>query len=319
MSKIQKALQELRNKGERGRSGPSASRGTDTGTFPVKRQLSEGQRTATPSSSDVNAASQPLRQSELRPERHAAIDVDRLRESGLLAPANRSDLILSQFRRAKRPLVSCAFEIGIPIGANANIVAVASALPGAGKSFCAVNLAHGIALEKDVGAVLVDADVLKPNITKSLGMEGQPGLIDYLKDPTLDVSDVMVSTDFFDIKVIPAGNPDPESAELLTSRRMAGLVSSLSESSKDRVVIMDAPPLLATDEAHTLAGYAGQIVFVIEAGKSSQDSVMRALGTIDRQKPVNVILNKSSKASAAGLNGDDYGFYPYPMRNEGEG
>ena len=56
---------------------------------------------------------------------------------------------------------------------------VSSALPKSGKTFCSVNLAIRIARERDVGAVIVDADVLKPNISRALNLEQRPGLIDH--------------------------------------------------------------------------------------------------------------------------------------------
>ena len=65
-----------------------------------------------------------------------------------------------------------------------------------------------------------------------------------------------------------------------------------------------------------LASFMGQIVFVIEARVSSQESAMRALALLDRDKPINAILNKSKSANTYGYHSDDYGYYPYQSKSD---
>jgi len=98
---------------------------------------------------------------------------------------------------------------------------------------------------------------------------------------------------------------------------MQDLVALLSAQYKNRTILFDTPPLLITNEAQVLATNMGQIVLVIEARVSSQDSVMRALGRLDHQKPINAILNKSRNAAGDGYQSDDYGYYSYPRRDIG--
>ena len=40
-------------------------------------------------------------------------------------------------------------------------------MPGAGKTFCSVNLAVSMSLERELNVLLVDADVAKPHISKA--------------------------------------------------------------------------------------------------------------------------------------------------------
>ena len=249
---------------------------------------------------------------EIVPRRSVEIDVGALVETGLIPARQDADLINEQFRRIKRPVLQIAFDENFPVDAdaNSNIIMMVSAMPGAGKSFCAFNLAESIAHERDFGSVLVDADVLKPGLSRALGLQDEPGLTDYLIDPSIDIADILVATDRNGIVVLPAGNKHSEATELLASRRMNNLAATLSERFADRAVIFDTPPLLLTNEAQVLAGIAGQLVFVIEARKSSQDSVVRAVSLLDRKKPVNAILNKSRSASGSGYHSDDYGYYP---------
>lgn len=244
---------------------------------------------------------------ERLPEFSIEVSPEMLLDLGLQARGKDIDLVAQQFRRIKRPVLSIAFGAGSEDAENSNVIMVASALPKTGKTFCSFNLATSIAREKDFGTVLVDADVLKPNISRALGVEDRLGLIDYLLDSSISVDDILVATDLFGMVTVPAGKQHPDATELLASRRMKTLVETLSHRFRSRAIIVDTPPLLVTNEAHVLAEHMGQIVFVIESGTSTQESVTQALGSLNRDKPINAILNKVRGVSLGGYG--DYGGY----------
>ena len=302
MSKLHKALQRLREN----RDGPDVSR---AGTVEAESAADESRAAAR---SPLIRSRSPLTQAardEQLPDRLYHVDRDALVEVGLLPDAEHADRLAQEFRRIKRPIINSAFGIGIPDVLHANLIMLASALPKSGKTYCSINLAVSIARERDVGAVLVDADVLKPNISRVLGLESEVGLIDHLLDPSISLNDIIVPTDFHGIVVIPAGRQHAEATELLASRRMASFVAGLSERFSSRAVIVDTPPLLLTNEAQVLAEHMGQIVMVIEAGASTQDSVLEALDTLNRSKPINAILNKSRVGVFGDYGAGAYGYY----------
>ncbi len=318
MSKIRKALNilEATQKNTASRPAPparelAAKKESPTAPYSGRAEVSaERDRSAA-----VSAAAESL--SGLTPSCSVEVPVAKLQESGLLPLGEDLAIISQQFRRIKRPIIQWGFESDLATGRNPNVIMVASALPGAGKTFCSFNLAISISSERDHGAVLVDADVLKPGISRELGLQDSVGLIDYLIDPTIRLEDILVQTDLNDLVVIPAGQRHPEATELLASKRMKDLVALLSERYGDRAVVFDMPPLLLTNEAQVLASQAGQIVMVIEARVTSQESALRALAMLDREKPVNAILNKSRSALNSGYQGDDYGYYSYSAGGEG--
>jgi len=309
MSKIQKALDALReSKGDQ-----TSGTGENGDVEFLLRRTRARKRVGSSASADETGRMRPFDDSnETTPKHTVEIRISDLEKSGLSPNKEDREIIAQQFRRIKRPILQAAFEVDLPTGGNANIVLMASALPGAGKSFCVYNLAQSIAIERDVGAMLVDADVLKRGISQNFGLQDHIGLIDYLLDPTIELADILVATDVNDIVVIPAGRKHPQATELLASRRMQDLVALLSTQYQSRAVIFDTPPLLITNEAQVLAENMGQIVLVIEARVSSQESLIKALGLLDRQKPINAILNKSRNAAGEGYQSDDYGYYPYP-------
>ena len=88
---------------------------------------------------------------------------------------------------------------------------------------------------------------------------------------------------------------------------MENLFSDLSERYNDRIVIIDSPPILSTNEASILSRRVGQIVFVIEAGKTPQPIIEDALELLPREKAIGLVLNKSESASNRG--GYYYNYY----------
>lgn len=239
-----------------------------------------------------------------------SIDPQRLIETGLELQGAEKELIAQQFRKVKRPILKLSF--GEPVEEeNPNVIMIASALPGVGKTFCSFNLTESIARERDFGGVLVDADVLRPKLSKSLGIADRIGLIDYLLDASISLDDILLESDYHGIAIVPAGKRHPEATELLASRRMRSLVQTLSQRFPRRAIVFDTPPLLVTNEAHVLSDYMGQIVIVIEAGETVQDSVLHVLEGLNPNKAVNAILNKSRRVRSGSYHGGEYGYYGY--------
>src|SRR5690606_32277089 len=152
------------------------------------------------------------------------------------------------------------------------VIMIASAMPGAGKTFCSVNLAVSISLERELNVVLVDVDVAKPHISRAFGLVDRRGLIDLLLDDSIDVADLLVRTDLNDIQVLPAGHPHPQATELPASERMSRVVAELATRYSDRIIVLDSPPLLLTSEAQALASQVGQIALVVEAGRTTHQA-----------------------------------------------
>jgi exopolysaccharide/PEP-CTERM locus tyrosine autokinase len=168
---------------------------------------------------------------------------------------------------------------------------VTSALSGEGKTFTAINLAMSIAFERDFRVLLVDADVRKADILTQLGIKPGRGLVDVLIDETLDLSDVMIRTDFEGLTILPSGMPHSLSTELLASKGMADLIDEISRRYADRIVVFDTPPVLLTSEAAALAQHVGQIVFVVKAESTGREIIKEALEVLKPARNVALVLN----------------------------
>jgi receptor protein-tyrosine kinase len=243
-----------------------------------------------------------------RTQRSVVLDMERIRALGLLVPDARRSRIKEEYRHIKRPLLINAAGKGATIAEHANLIMVTSARSGEGKTFTACNLALSIAAERDRTVLLVDADVIKPSIAKMLGFKAEQGLVDLLIDEQLELADVLVDTNVPSLTILPAGSTHHLSTELLASDNMRKLAAELSGRYADRVIVLDSPPLLMTTEASVLASLAGQIVMVVEAGRTYQSQVQEALALLDPNQIVGFVLNKKKGILGADYYGYSYGY-----------
>jgi exopolysaccharide/PEP-CTERM locus tyrosine autokinase len=235
------------------------------------------------------------------------INVPALRAAGLFPPEYQERPIAQQYRQIKRPLVANALGRSVPQLPNGHLIMLASAMPGEGKTFTSINLAFSMSIEKDINVLLVDADVAKPHISRLLGVQDEPGLLDVLRDPTLDVESVILPTDVPNLSLLPAGTRSEQATELLTSARMAQVVHAIGERDEKRIALFDSPPLLLTTESHALTHAVGQVVVVVRAAVTSQQMLMDALSYLGERSGVSLVLNQSVASSPSGYHYYGYG------------
>lgn len=239
--------------------------------------------------------------------RRIEIDLDRLHTMGYVTPTAPRSLAADEFRVIKRPLLDNASGKSAAPVANGNLIMVTSAMPGEGKSFTAINLAMSMAMELDYRVLLVDADVAKPSLIKTLGLPPSPGLLDLLLDKRTDMADVMLRTNVEKLTLLPSGTPHPRATELLASDAMTSLVEEMGRRYPDRVIIFDSPPLLLTTESRVLATHMGQIVMVVQSEKTLQSQVRHALSTIEACPVKMLVLNQARGGDQAAY-GYGYGY-----------
>jgi exopolysaccharide/PEP-CTERM locus tyrosine autokinase len=244
--------------------------------------------------------------------RYEELDVGRLKDAGMVTPDSPRSQIFEEFRLIKRPLLKNALGQGPTRIPRGNLIMVTSCMPGEGKSFCSLNLAMSIAMEMDHTVLLVDADVAKPSIPRMLGIEGGLGLMDVLLEENLPISQVLIRTNIDKLRLMTAGRHHPNATELLASGAMGDLLDEMSRRYSDRIIIFDSPPLLATTESRVLASQMGQVVLVVEAGKTTEQKLREGLQHLGSCETVNLLLNKARFKGESGYYGYGYGYgYAY--------
>ncbi|MDD2873996.1 MAG: XrtA-associated tyrosine autokinase [Azoarcus sp.] len=244
--------------------------------------------------------------------REVHIDLERLGAMGMVTPDVPRAAIAEEFRLIKRPLLRNATVSGPSAIENGSLIMVTSAMPGEGKSFTAINLAVSMAMELDYTVLLVDADVSRPSVLNRLGLPPERGLMDVLSGEVSDLGDVLLRTNIEKLSILPAGMPHPRATEMLASESMNRLLEQIANRYADRIIVFDSPPLLVTTEARVLATHMGQVVIVVEAGRTTHATVKQALATIENCPVKLMVLNKSRENAAGSYYGYGYGYGAEP-------
>jgi protein-tyrosine kinase len=236
------------------------------------------------------------------------VDVKRLRAAGFIVPDGPPTALTEEFRLVKRQLLLNASGVGRagPID-RGRMILVCSAQPNEGKTFCAVNLALSLASERDTEVLLIDADVAKPEVLSTLGLEGGPGLMDAIADAHVDVEALVVRTDFARRSVLPAGRAAHDDTELLASSRTRDVFARLAER-EERIVIMDSAPALAASPASVLALHVGQVLMVVRADRTGEAELRDALALVDGCPNVSLLLNATTFFGGTRKFGSYYGY-----------
>ena len=229
-----------------------------------------------------------------------------LRAAGYLPEEGKDRLFADHYSRIKRPLVDRALSEAGAIG-EPRVIMITSSLPGDGKTFSSINLALSMALELDVSVLLVDCDVAKRHVSKIFGLKEDTGLLDALSDESMDAESLVVGTNLRGLSILPAGRAAEASAEMLSSNRMRQIVASLCVRAPRRILLLDSPPLLITNEGRALVKIAGQVVLVVRAGHTPRHAVQDAAELFDAQQAGGIILNQVQMGLSAAYYG--YGTY----------
>jgi capsular exopolysaccharide synthesis family protein len=191
------------------------------------------------------------------------------------------------FGEAFRSLrTALAFSNG---AASGRVIVVTSSQPLEGKTTTASNLAIALALGGEK-VLLVDADLRRPNLHRTLGIENTVGLSHLLTDQA-SARDAIRQCSTPNLWVMTAGMVPPNPSELLASDRMKTLLSP-AHGWFDWVIV-DTPPVLAVTDAVILAPLAAGVAFVIRSEMTPRRHVRRALETLMTGQPKlhGVVLN----------------------------
>ena len=305
MSTIEKALQ----KQQAQQKNKQAS--GDSPTQEEAQAIAQTESAAQSTAADSPAVqSQDQEQAGTQKHSDKFVSLENLRNESFVSNVGRH-VINEEFRAIKRKVLNNAFGPLAKTLNNSNIIMVTSPNPNEGKTFTAINLALSIALEQDKTVLLVDADVLRPSVMKTIDQPFENGLMEYLLGEISDLSEVIYKTDLDTLKLIPAGKSHHLSTELLASEKMLETIGEFANRYPDRVVIFDTPPLLGINETAILANLAGQGVVVVQEGKTSLTGLSQAVEQLDPNMAKGFVINKATKKKGEGT-----GYYGYYYGNK---
>mgnify|MGYP002740726024 CR=1 FL=1 len=169
------------------------------------------------------------------------------------------------------------------------VMVVTSAGPQEGTSVTAASLARVLALSGH-RVVLVGGDLRAPG---TAGLQGSPGLADVLTGSAY-LGEALVKGSVEGLELLPAGRMPANPSELLGAPMMRDLLRELAA---DRLVIIDAPPVLRFTDGVVLAARAGGVILVARAGRTSAEDLHEAALAIEQGggRMLGVVLNNVSE------------------------
>ena len=188
-------------------------------------------------------------------------------------------------------------EDGMP-----KVLVVTSTQPGEGKSSTALAIAQNFA-RREKSVLLIDSDLRKPAFKTTSDKVGLSKLL------TTDdrITDHVVETQHANLSLLPSGPVPPNPADLLSTGRIRKIVAEASESFD--LIVIDGPPTIGLADSPLLAAAAGNVMFVVESGKTRTRAAIEALNRLEATGThvLGVTLTKAKD----GLGGYGYNRYGY--------
>jgi succinoglycan biosynthesis transport protein ExoP len=176
------------------------------------------------------------------------------------------------------------------------IVGMVSALPGEGKTTVAASFAAFLA-KSGSKTLLIDGDLRNPSLTRALGYNDEPGLLNMVAE-RIDFRDLVISDPKYMFDFLPASTriKPTNSSDILTSVSMKEMLKIAS--AEYEYIIVDLPPILPVVDVKASAHLFDGFVLVVEWGATSTDEIVKAVSAspVVSDRLLGTVLNKADEA-----------------------
>ena len=161
----------------------------------------------------------------------------------------------SSFSEALRNLYVTLLAVREP----PKVVLFTSSVPEEGKTALTLSFGRFVALVNR-SCVVVDCDLRRSAVHRSLGGQRVPGLVDFLVGKS-GLDEVIQTDAATGLDYMAAGSPPGSPTDLLSSPAMSSALAELTR--RYDVVLLDSAPVLAVADTRCLHPFVDQTVFVI--------------------------------------------------------
>lgn len=206
--------------------------------------------------------------------------------------------VFAESYRSLRTALEFSTSRGVP-----RMLTVTSATSGEGKSTTSISLAIQFA-QTGKKVLLIDADLRKPSVHRSLGLENDVGLTNLLAGDQERPATIARPTHVPNLFVITSGPLPPNPAELLSGSKMLGLLVLAAE--KFDQIIVDSPPVMGLADALILGNLCDGTLLTVAMGSTPRGYVQAACKRLRgaRVHLLGMLLNKLEARA-----GDYHGYY----------
>ena len=180
---------------------------------------------------------------------------------------------------------------------GSKILAVTSPTAGCGKTVTAINLALSIARHPEKSVLLIDLDLRKPKMASYLGLGEGPGLLQVL-DGSIQLHDAIVEARVGNQRLLVLTTETTHgSSDIMASREIAGLFQDLRREFVGSTVIIDLPPILASDDVIAVLPQVDCALLVAAVGETKASDIEECAKHLRSTDILRVVINKSLEAS----------------------
>jgi Mrp family chromosome partitioning ATPase len=171
-------------------------------------------------------------------------------------------------------------------------IAITAPTAGAGTSLVAANLALSLARLPSCRTVLMDLCLRTPALAPLFGLREAPDLTEFLRgEQPLEATFRRVGRN---LALAVNGTQVEASSELLHDPETALALQAMRDLLQPDVVLIDAPPALASDEFLALGAHVDAVLLVTDASRTSPDEIRATERLIDGRLPLlGVVLNRA--------------------------
>ena len=303
MSRIDEALRRAGNQPPEGADAPGAlaslqTEAKDAVALAQEEYPAESGEGSRPGGSDANVSNIKASQAaQEHPESTLFERIDGRLNEKVVIDQNMSSSSREQYRRLAAVLHDAQSTTGL------QVVMVASAVAGEGKTLTASNLALTFSESYRKRVLLIDGDLRRPTLHSVFRLDTASGLADGLMSTT--DTKMLVRQVSTRLAVLPAGRPSADPMAGLTSERMKRLLDEARQSFD--WVILDTPPVMLLPDAHLMASMVDGAVLVVRAASTPHELVRRATEAVGRSRILGVVLNRAEPSGQH----DHYQYYGY--------
>ena len=176
------------------------------------------------------------------------------------------------------------------------LIGVTSPTAGCGKTLTSVNLAMSIARQQDKSALLVDLDLQRPQVAKTLGLKPQQGVFGALEGKmTLPDTILRAQIGNHQVSLLPCETSTSHSSEWCASHEMGSLIQDIRTYCRSQIAIIDLPPVLTGDDVISILPHLDCVILVTAVGVSTTSDIERCKRHLQSTEVVRVVLNKSAE------------------------
>ncbi|MBC7830328.1 MAG: polysaccharide biosynthesis tyrosine autokinase [Chitinophagaceae bacterium] len=212
--------------------------------------------------------------------------------------------IAEQFRSLRTNLIYLKQETA------GKVLMVTSAMPGEGKSFVSINLANTLA-STGKKVILVELDLRKPQLAKTLGLNPRPGLTDYLITTDMLPHDIIQKNrEYENLSFVTCGPIPPNPGELILTKRLQNFFEYLRNNYD--IIVVDTPPVGIVSDAIIIGNMADLTLFILRHRYSFRSSIqlLNELSEHAKLPHLSIVINsiKRNKGFSKEIQGSYNGY-----------